>query len=346
MSTAVRLGLVGYSVGGRLFHAPFIEAAEGIELAGVVTRDRQRRAQLSTDHPGMPVYDSLADMLAHGDVEAVTIATPPQTRRELVLRAVASGMHVVADKPFAPDAAGGGELADAAKQAGVLLNVFHNRRWDADVQTLKGLLEDERLGELWRVHSRFDLDQPDLLEAGPSGGLLRDLGAHVVDQMAWLLGPVLSVDAHLDLVQLPEGETDAGFVVQMRHLSGVLSIVESSKLNRLDARELRAYGSKGSFRHVGIDVQGQALFSGKRPANDPENWGRGATGGVLATESGEIELPSARGGYQKFYTAFARAVREGGDGPSPAQSAIATLAILDAARRSAAERTSIDITPD
>ncbi|MCW2835275.1 MAG: dehydrogenase [Nocardioides sp.] len=343
MSTAVRLGIVGYSVGGRLFHAPFVEAAEGIELAGVVTRDPQRRTQLKTDHPGVPVFDSLAEMLAHGHIEAVTITTPPGTRRELVLDAVAAGVHVVADKPFAPAATGGRELADAAQRAGVLLNVFHNRRWDADVQTLRGLLEDGRLGELWRVHSRFDLDQPDLLEAGPAGGLLRDLGAHVIDQMAWLLGPVRSVTAHLDLVHLPEGETDAGFVVQMHHVSGVLSVVESSKLNHLDARELRAYGSKGSFRHVGIDVQGQALFAGQRPADDLENWGRGATGGVLSTASGDVELASARGGYQDFYTAFAAAIRVGGDGPSPAHDAIATLAILDAARQSAATGTSITV---
>jgi predicted dehydrogenase len=343
MSTTVRHGLVGYSVGGRLFHAPFVEAADGIDLTGVVTRDPQRRAHLAQDHPGVPVFDSLKAMLTHGDVEAVTITTPPATRRDLVLEAVAAGVHVVADKPFAPDAAGGRELADAAIRAGVLLNVFHNRRWDADVQTLKGLLEDGRLGDLWRVHSRFDLDQPDLLEAGPTGGLLRDLGSHVIDQMAWLLGPVRSVDAHLDLVRLPEGETDAGFVVQMRHVSGVVSVVESSKLNHLDARELRAYGSKGSFRHVGIDVQGQALFAGQRPTDDLDTWGRAESGGVLATLGGEVEVPSANGGYHHFYTAFADAVRGGGNGPSPAQDAIATLAILDAARRSAAAGTSITV---
>ncbi|MEQ6901848.1 Gfo/Idh/MocA family oxidoreductase [Nocardioides sp. YIM 152588] len=331
----VRLGLVGYSVGGRLFHAPFVAAADGIEVAGVVTRDPQRRKQAEADCPGVAVFDSLADMLAHGDVDAVTVTTPPQTRRALVLEAIAAGKHVVADKPFAPDAAGGQELADAATRAGVLLNVFHNRRWDADVLTLKGLLEDGRLGDLWRVHSRFDLDQPGLLEAGPTGGLLRDLGAHVIDQMAWLLGPVRTVDAHLDLVELPEGETDAGFVVQLRHTSGAVSVVESSKLNHLDARELRAYGSLGSFRHTGIDVQGHALFAGLRPVDDPDGWGRAESGGILATADGEVEVPSAQGGYQQFYSGFAAAIRDGGEGPSPARAAVATLAILDAARRSA-----------
>jgi predicted dehydrogenase len=341
MTPPLRLGIVGYSVGGRLFHAPFVQAAEGIELAGVVTRDPDRRAQLQHDHPGTPVYDTLADMLQHGEIEAVTVTTPPQTRRDLVLQALEAGVHVVADKPFAPDAAGGRELARAAGEAGVLLNVYHNRRWDSDVQTLKALLDDGRLGNLWRVHSRFDLDQPDLLEGGPTGGLLRDLGAHVVDQMAWLLGPVASVSAHLDLVQLADGETDAGFVVQMRHTNGVLSVVESSKLNRLDARELRAYGSAGSYCYAGIDVQGQALFAGRLPIDDPEGWGRAERGGILATADGEVEIPSVRSGYHDFYTAFAAAARSGGEGPSPAHAAVATLAILDAARESASTGRSV-----
>lgn len=344
MRQPLRHGIVGYAIGGRLFHAPFIQAAEGIELAGVVTRDPARRAQVEKDHPGTPVFDTLADMLRDGDVDAVTVTTPPQTRRELVLEALAAGVHVVADKPFAPNEDGGRELARAAEDAGVLLNVFHNRRWDSDVRTLQKLIEEGHLGDLWRVHSRFDLDQPDLLEAGPTGGLLRDLGAHVVDQMAWMLGPVVSVDAHLDLVELPEGETDAGFVVQMRHSSGVLSVVESSKLNRLDARELRAYGSKGSYRYDGIDVQGQALFAGARPVDDLDAWGRAASGGVLSTAAGEVEVASVRSGYHDFYTAFAAAVRSGDAGPSPADAAVATLAILDAARESARAGSSVALT--
>jgi predicted dehydrogenase len=339
----LRLGIVGYSVGGRLFHAPFVQAADGIELAGVVTRDSARRAQLEDDHPGTPVFDSLEAMLGDGNVDAVTITTPPHTRRDLVLQAVAAGVHVVADKPFAPNQAAGRELESAAAAEGVLLNVFHNRRWDSDVQTLKHLLDAGRLGDLWRVHSRFDLDQPELLEAGPTGGLLRDLGAHVIDQMAWLLGPVASISAHLDLVELPEGETDAGFVVQMRHTCGVVSVVESSKLNRLDARELRAYGSAGSYRYTGIDVQGQALFAGARPVDDPENWGRAENGGRLSNVAGDIEIPSIRSGYQDFYTAFAAATHSGDEGPSPARAAVATLAILDAARQSADAGTSVDL---
>ena len=73
------------------------------------------------------------------------------------------------------------------------MSVFHNRRWDTDITTLRGVLDGGLLGDIWRFDSRFDLDQPQTLEAGPDGGLLRDLGSHLVDQALWLLGPARAV---------------------------------------------------------------------------------------------------------------------------------------------------------
>ena len=339
----VRLGVVGYGVGGRCFHTPFVEAADGIELVGVVTRSAERRAQVAQDWPGVPVQDSLASLIGSG-VEAVTITTPPATRRELVLEALAAGVHVIADKPFAPTADVGRELAAAAESSGLLLSVFHNRRWDADIRTLAAVIESGRIGELWRVHSRFDLDDPATLEAGPGGGLLRDLGSHLVDQMVWLLGDVRSVNAHLDWMDLPEGRTDAGFTIEMEHASGVRSQVESSKVNHLEVRELRAYGSAGSYRSLGTDVQAQAIFAGKRPAADPAGWGYESPDrwGLLATDTGEVSVPSEQGRYHDLYSAFAAAVRGEGRQPVPSHECVHTLAVLDAARLSAERRHSVE----
>jgi predicted dehydrogenase len=136
----VRVGLVGFGVGGRYFHSPFIQAAAGVELVGVVARVPERIAEVEQDLPGVPVFGSLGALLDSG-VDAVTISTPPHTRRALVLEAVGRGVNVVADKPFAPTAEGAQELIDAAARAGVLLSVFHNRRWDTDVTTLKTVLD-------------------------------------------------------------------------------------------------------------------------------------------------------------------------------------------------------------
>ncbi|GAB92943.1 putative oxidoreductase [Gordonia rhizosphera NBRC 16068] len=239
----MRLGPVGYGVGGRLLHAPYIDAVPEIELVGVVTRNAERRREVAEDLPGVAVFDSLGALLDTG-VDAVTITTPPQTRRELVLEAVKRGVHVVADKPFAPDAAGGRELADAAESAGGLLSVFHNRRWDTDLAVVRGVLPE--LGDVWRCESRFDLDEPGSLEVGSTGGLLRDLGAHLVDQMLALFGPVATVTGHLDVVEQPTGRTDCGFVVSMTHRSGVFSTASASKINHVAARQWRIYGSEGA----------------------------------------------------------------------------------------------------
>ncbi|NDZ94198.1 Gfo/Idh/MocA family oxidoreductase [Streptomyces sp. SID6673] len=334
MGEVMRLGLVGYGAGGRLFHAPYIRAVPEIELLGVVTRNPERRGEVATDLPGVAVFDSLGDLL-DADVDAVTITTPPDTRRALVLEAVDRGVHVIADKPFAPDAAGGRELAAAADSAGVLLSVFHNRRWDTDLRTLSGVLAG--LGTVWRCESRFDLNEPGSLDAGPSGGLLRDLGAHLVDQMLWLFGPVETVSAHLDWVDQHRGRTDCGFSVSMTHASGVFSTVSASKINHVAARQWRVYGAEGSYVSDGTDVQTDQIKQGLRPVGDLATWGheRPDRLGVLYTADGAQTVPSAQGRYDEFYRQFAAAVDRQGPQPVPAREAIATLEVLDAARASA-----------
>ena len=334
----MRLGLVGYGAGGRLFHAPFIAAASGVELAGVVTRSPERRRLLADDYPDTPVYDSLGQLLAAG-VDAVTITTPPETRRELVLEAIAAGVNVIADKPFAPTAEGGRELDRAAREAGVALNVFHNRRWDADIRTLADVLNRGLLGKLWRVESRFDLDDPATLDAGPNGGLLRDLGSHLVDQALWLLGPAVQVYADLDWTDLPAGLTDAGFSITITHASGVRSHLSSTKLNHMQQREWRAYGSQGGYVANGTDVQAQAIFAGQRPIDAGDRWGYEdpSRWGILTTAFGAQRIPSQQGAYQGYYTQFAAALNGEAPFPVPAAEAIHTLEVLDAVRVSATE---------
>jgi predicted dehydrogenase len=340
----MRIGLVGYGVGGRYFHAPFIQAADGCELVGVVARSAQRVAEVEADLPGVPIFSSLSELLDSG-VDAVTISTPPQTRRALVLEAVGRQVNVIADKPFAPTATAGRRLVDAAQEAGILLSVFHNRRWDTDITTLRGVIDTGQLGEIWRFDSRFDLDQPETLEAGPDGGLLRDLGSHLVDQALWLLGPARRVSANLDWLDLPEGCTDAGFAITITHAGGAHSHLSASKVNRLVSRELRVLGSLGSYVSAQADVQAQAILSGRRPLDDlcgwgyevPERWG------TLSTAAGTCRVPSAQGAYADYYTRFASAVAGAGPQPVPAAEAVETLAVLDAARISAEEGITITV---
>lgn len=341
----LRIGVVGYGTGGQHFHTPFIAAAEGCALAGIVARAEGTIAKARADWPDVPVYPSLTALIEAGTCDAVTITTPPQTRRALVLQAIDAGLHVVADKPFAPDYAGAMELDRAAKAKGVTLGVYQNRRFDADLQTLKKVIDDGRVGRVWRIESRMDQDSPQTLEAGPTGGLLRDLGSHVVDQMIYLLGPVTSVDAQLDTVDLPEGPTDAGFTIRLVHEGGAHSHVSASKLNHIDDRELRVLGDRGSYVSKSTDIQAQDIFAGKRPVDDLAVWGYEPeeTWGILRTYGGAERIPSEQGRYHDYYAAFAEAVRDGTVPPVTAETGARTLAVLDAARESAAGGRSVTL---
>lgn len=340
----MKIGIVGYGGGGKYFHAPFISAAQGLELAGIVARAPETVARAKADFPNVPIYASLTEMLAAG-IDIVTITTPPQTRRELVLEAINAGVAVIADKPFAPDAKTGRELAAAAAKKGVVLSVYHNRRYDADIRTLKKIIEEQRVGKVWRLHNRMDFDDALTLEGGPTGGLLRDLGSHIVDQAIWLMGPVKSVYAQLNFVDLPVGPTDASFMLTLTHHNGTHSYVSATKINHMKCRELRLYGDEGSYLSHGTDVQAQDVYAGKRPADDLAGWGyepRESWGSLHKTD-GDALVPSEQGAYHQYYQQFAEAVRNGTPPPVTTEQAISVLAVLDAAFISARENRVVEL---
>ncbi|WP_194396384.1 Gfo/Idh/MocA family protein [Microbacterium atlanticum] len=341
-----RIGLVGFGVGGRLFHAPYIEASAECELAGIVARSPERVRLAATHCPGVPVYGSLGELIDAG-VDAVTITTPPQTRRELVLEAVERGVAVVADKPFALSADDALTLISAAHAAGVLLNVFHNRRFDADIVTARGVLDSGALGAIQRLDLRCDQDDPDALDDSPDGGLLRDLGSHVVDQALSLLGPARAVSASLDWADTPAGPVDTGYVLHIHHRSGAHSHLSSTKRSRLSSRELRLIGRNGSYISDYSDVQYDAIVRGERPGaqrswgvEDESRWGR-----IRLLDGTDLAVPSARGDYTTFYDRFARAWATGDAGPVPAEQGLAVLEVIDAAFQSSREGATVDVIP-
>jgi predicted dehydrogenase len=340
----IRLGLVGYGVGGKYFHSPYIAASREVELVGIVARAASRVSEARKDHPLVPVYSTLDELIDAG-VDAVTVSTPPHTRRDLVLTAMRRGVAVLADKPFAPSAAAAADLVHESERSGVALNVFHNRRWDTDIVTAKEVLASGALGRLTRLDLRCDQDDEATLEAGPEGGLLRDLGSHVVDQALFLLGPARAVSACLDVEERPEGATNTGFAMTITHHDGSHSHVSASKVNRLTSRELRLHGTEGSYVSDYSDVQFEAILAGRRPSDEPETWGVESEHrwGTLATRSGSRKVPSLRGDYTELYDRFGAAVAEGGAGPVPARDGVAVLRVLDAARASADRGETIEV---
>jgi len=321
--TSTRIGLAGYGFGGRIFHAPLIAAAVGAELAGVVTRSPERRAEVAADHPGVPVFDSLAALREAG-AEAVAISTPAQTHIPLLLEAVKLGLAVVCDKPFALDADEARRAVEAAEDAGVVLSVYQNRRWDSDFLTVRRLLEEGTLGEVTLFESTFERYSLDPVPPA-GGGIARDFGAHLVDQALQLFGPVEHVYGEV-------GANDDRFFAALRHESGMTSHLSGDWVQGSPAPRFRVRGSEGAYVVYGMEGQEPALIAGERPGEDwytekPERWGwiqRGDT---------REPVPSERGRWDTFYPAFAAAVR--GEGPVPVdpRDAIASLSIIDRIRQ-------------
>ncbi|WP_051857709.1 Gfo/Idh/MocA family protein [Streptomyces cellulosae] len=347
--TPLRVGLVGYGLAGSVFHAPLITATEGLTLDTVVTSNPERQRQARTEFPDVrPVAtpDELFDRA--GDLDLVVIASPNKTHVPLATAALKAGLPVVVDKPVAGTAAEARELAALADERGLLLSVFQNRRWDNDFLTLRKLLAEGELGDVWRFESRFERWRPQpkggWRESGDPaeiGGLLYDLGSHLVDQALVLFGPAVSVYAESD-IRRPGAETDDDTFIAITHAGGVRSHLYATATTAQLGPRFRVLGSRAGYVKYGLDPQEAALKDGRRPGptadewgREPEDlWGRVGAGESPLTGGGRPE-PTLPGDYPAYYAAVARALTDGGANPVPALEAAAALDVLEAARRSA-----------
>ncbi|MET0692305.1 MAG: Gfo/Idh/MocA family oxidoreductase [Propionibacteriaceae bacterium] len=340
----VRMGLVGYGFGGRYFHAPLIASGPGSALVGVVTRSPERRAEVAQDHPGVAVFDSVEDLVAAG-VDAVSVSTPAATHTGLTDELLRRGVPVVSDKPFALDAAAARNTVELAEREGVLLSPYQNRRWDSDLLTLRRLLDADRLGELRRFESAFERWSADPVPPAAGGGLLRDFGSHLVDQALHLFGPVSRVYAETHEV---EPESEDAFLLLLQHTGGMRSELTGAWRQSAPRPRFRLSGSEASFVVTSpMDGQEARLLAGRTPASDGDAWGQEpeTAWGTLHHGDGSEAVPSERGRWDQFYEQFAAAVRGTGAVPVDPWDAVVTATVLDAARRSAADGTTVDV-PD
>jgi len=334
MPAPVRIGLAGYGLGGRYFHAPLIASAANCEFLGVVTTSPERRRQVA-DELGRPTFASLEN-LAQAGAEAVAISTPAATHHTLTQQALRLGLAVACDKPFALDAEAARRTVRLAEQLNVPLTVYQNRRWDSDFLTLRELLNNGSLGTLTVFESRFERFRP---QSGPreaGGGTLLDFGSHLADQALVLAGPVTGVYAEMHYRADAAGLDDDVFVA-LTHESGVRSHLWGSWRQGAPGPRIRAAGTEGAYVIWDVDGQEAQLRGGASPASAGERWGAEPPErwGHLRRGDAEEPVPSAQGAWDLFYPAFAESVR--GDGPVPVDpwDAVATAAVLDAARASA-----------
>jgi scyllo-inositol 2-dehydrogenase (NADP+) len=340
------VAIIGYGLAGRVFHAPLITATPGLRVAVIVTSNAERRQQASGDHPEAMLVDSPEGLWAQAaGLDAVVIATANAAHARLATEAIDHGLAVVVDKPLALNFTQADELIAHAAKRGVLLTVFQNRRWDSDQLTLVRLIGEGALGNVLRYESRFERWRP---QARPGawrerdtptdgGGLLLDLGSHLVDQAVQHFGPVATVYAEIANRRGVPGDDDD--FLALTHHSGVISHLHASALAAAPGPRLRVLGSEAALIVRELDSQEDRLRAGERP-DTVSDWGAEPEHAHPRLIAGERSVPLTpeRGAWQRFYALFERALS--GQGPVPVDPRDATdvLRVLQAARLSAANR--------
>lgn len=332
--SAVRVGLVGYGMAGRDIHLPLLREA-GLEVTHVVTADATRREQVARDLPDARVVSSLESLLLlASDVDLVVLASPTAVHAEQAMACLDAGLPLVVDKPLGLDAAQANRVVEHARDVGVRLTVFQNRRWDAEQLTLRRVLDEGRLGRVFRFERRWERWRPvpkdrwrerNLPEQG--GGLLLDLHSHLIDSAVQLFGPVREVYAEL-AAHTTAAEDDA--FVALGHESGVRSHLGALSVAGAPGPRTRVLGSAGSYVVTTFEDEHTAFTDLADLDGDHCGW-------LVAGESREPVF-RAPGDAADFYRAVAAAVTTGAPVPVDPRDAVHVMTAIDAARTSAAER--------
>ncbi len=343
MSAEINVGLVGFGAAGRFFHAPFIRATAGLRLTKVVERHSDNARKL---FPDVEVVRSLDELLEDETIRLVVVATPNQTHYELVRRSLEAGRDVVVDKPFTVTSAEARELVELAARSGRLLSVYQNRRWDGDFLTVRKLIEEGALGRITRFDSRFDRWRPAPRPGAwreseqPGGGLLWDIGPHLIDQALVLFGIPEAVTADVR-VEREAARADDAFDIIL-HYEGFRAFLGASLLGAEPGHRFLVRGTRGSYIKYGLDPQEARLRAGRMPAGPdwgeepPQDWGR------LSVQDGDSlrqqAVPTLAGDYRRYYENIRDAISGRAEPAVTAAAAGRVMEILELARRSSLER--------
>lgn len=343
----IRVGLVGFGMAGRVFHAPLISSVEGLELAGVVERhsdDAEKR------YPGITVHRTVDELLADASIKLVVVATPNAAHFEIALRALEAAKNVVVDKPAAVTSQEIAQLLELAGAVGLHFIPFHNRRWDSDFQTIQNLIREKSVGTLVHFESTFDRWRPGASsrawkDDAEQGGTLLDLGTHLVDQALALFGPPESVGAEVRREKDGEGSNDA-FTIRLHYFTNQTVTVSANSLSSLARPRFHLRGTKGNYWKWGLDLQEENLGKitriesadwGKEPA---DRWGTLSTGTDDDLTTQPVE-PVA-GDYRQFYAAVRDTLLENSKPPVAAVDAWRTARVLEWALESSRLHRDID----
>lgn len=339
------VGLIGYGMGGAIFHAPMIAAIPGLKLARIASRSANRE-QVAHAYPGVSLDDTPQAMLDDPAIALVVVCTPNASHYALAKAALLAGKHVVVDKPFVLSSAEGDELVALARQRGLLLSVYHNRRWDGDFLTLQQAVQAGELGPVHTYRAHFDRYSPQVKgrwkESAQAGaGVLWDLGSHLIDQALHLFGRPQAVTAHLS-VQRDGAQVEDAFELVL-DFGNCKAVLHAGALVRAPGPRYEVHGAHGSFIKYGVDTQEEALKQGGRPGG--AGWGHDTPSNyatITGADGASRTVATLPGAYQAYYHGVYRALAEGGPAPVAAQEAVDVVRAIECAYRSHQERRTID----
>lgn len=332
----IGVGLIGFGMSGRVFHAPLVRSVPGLALRAVAS---SRAAEAAAACPGAVIHPSPEALLADRAVELVILATPNATHAPLAAAALDAGKHVVIDKPFALSLAEARALAALAGERGLVLQVFQNRRWDSDFLSVRAGMAEGLVGEVIHFESRIDRFRPAIRDrwredGSPGSGLWIDIGPHLIDQALALFGRPGCVLA--DLAVLRAGGAADDWAEVLLQYPGRRVVLGASMVAARPAPRMVVHGTAGSLMKQGFDPQEAQLAAGLRPGD--AGWGEDDDPLVLWDANGERrERKPIPGCQQEFYARLAAALAGTGDLPNSVPEMLAVQAVLDACYRAARE---------
>lgn len=336
----IRVGIIGFGLSGRVFHAPF--AAKQAEMALTHICTSQRDAVLER-WPNVAVVSDAEALITSDAIDLVVITTPNECHYPQAKLALESGKHVLLEKPSVTELSQIEDLCQLAKVQGKVFTVYQNRRFDGDFQRLKALIERGELGQLKHLDSRFDRFRPEVQarwreQAGVGTGIFWDLGPHIFDQTLALLGTPDWVSASIDTLR-DGGQAADWFEIELGYGQSRVRLgstpFEAGQMRRFNARF-----TKGSWQCFGLDAQEDALRAGQLPddsdyANTPQ-----AAVCYHAQTIQDIEAQKEQvsaGQYLHFYDQLAAAIQGAGEPPVTAKHACELVYGLELALASAAQ---------
>jgi scyllo-inositol 2-dehydrogenase (NADP+) len=347
MQKIIKTALLSYGMSGKVFHAPFLQLHAGFELLGSWERSRQLIQQ---DYPDVKSYASLEEILS-SDANLVVVNTPVDTHFEFAKKVLEAGKHALVEKAFTTTAAEAEELMDLAKEKGLKLAVFQNRRWDSDLKTVKSVLDQNLLGDVVEAGIRFDRYNPKLSpkawkEGNNAGaGVLKDLGPHIIDQAIYFFGYPEAVSADIRTLR-ENSQVDDNIDITLYYPDKRVHL-HAGFFNR---EQLPAYiiqGRNGSFFKARGDVQEDTLKTGAKP--NLTDWGTEPTekSGLLHTEAeGEVirkTIPTLQGNYYDLFDGLYKSITEDTPEPVTAEDGLRVMKIIDAAIMSSNQKRVINL---